>query len=182
VIFFAIAVLFYVVLIFQILKRDKLIESMRKLNEQQQDNGKFFTKQIDHYLNEVNRLSISEAAVHNENNILAEELRELKSQQQSKSVRLGLISENVIPFHRDFKYEPKNLVPMFRPIDYLVFNEDEIVFLEIKLGTSQLSEKQRNIRRLVNEGRVRFEELRVDETGVHTKENHGKETNTESGS
>jgi predicted Holliday junction resolvase-like endonuclease len=104
------------------------------------------------------------------------ELSELKSQQQSKSVRLGLISENVLPFHSDFKYNVKDLVPMFRPIDYIVFAEDEIVFLEIKMGTSQLSEKQKKIRSLINSGKVRFEEHRVNENGYSVKESHGKET------
>lgn len=104
------------------------------------------------------------------------ELSELKSQQQSKSVRLGLISENVLPFHSDFKYNVKDLVPMFRPIDYVVFNENEIVFLEIKMGTSQLSEKQKKIRSLIELGKVRFEEHRVTETGYSVKETNGKET------
>ncbi len=106
--------------------------------------------------------------------LIEKELQELKSQQQSKSVRLGLISECVLPFHSDFKYNVKDLVPVFRPIDYIVFAEDEIVFLEIKIGTSHLSEKQRNIRNLVQQGKVRFEEHRVNETGYSIKENHGK--------
>lgn len=104
------------------------------------------------------------------------ELSDLKSQQQSKSVRLGLISENVLPFHSEFKYNVKDLVPMFRPIDYIVFAEDEIVFLEIKIGTSQLSDKQKKIRSLIQQGNVRFEEHRVTETGYSVKESHGKET------
>lgn len=106
----------------------------------------------------------------------AKELSDLKSQQQSKSVRLGLISENVLPFHADFKYNVKDLVPMFRPIDYVVFAEDEIVFLEIKVGTSQLSDKQKKIRSLINSGKVRFEEHRINENGYSVKESHGKET------
>ena len=108
--------------------------------------------------------------------IAEKELAELKSQQQSKSVRLGLISENVLPFHQDFKYNVKDLVPMFRPIDYVVFAEDEIVFLEIKIGTSQLSEKQKKIRSLINSGKVRFEEHRISENGYSVKESHGKKT------
>lgn len=104
------------------------------------------------------------------------ELSDLKYQQQSKSVRLGLISENVLPFHSDFKYNVKDLVPMFRPIDYVVFKEDEIVFLEIKIGTSQLSDKQKRIRSLINSGKVRFEEHRINENGYSVKESHGKET------
>jgi predicted Holliday junction resolvase-like endonuclease len=107
---------------------------------------------------------------------IEKELSDIKSQQQSKSVRLGLISENVLPFHSEFKYNVKDLVPMFRPIDYVVFADDEIVFLEIKVGTSQLSEKQKKIRSLINSGKVRFEEHRINETGYSVKENHGKET------
>ena len=107
---------------------------------------------------------------------VSKQLSELKSQNQSKSVRLGLISENVLPFHEEFKYSVKDLVPMFRPIDYVVFAEDEIVFLEIKMGTSQLSDKQKRIRDLINTGKVRFEEHRVNETGYSVKENRGKET------
>lgn len=110
------------------------------------------------------------------------QLAELKSQQQSKSVRLGLISENVLPFHSDFKYNVKDLVPMFRPIDYVVFAEDEIVFLEIKIGASQLSEKQRRIKNLIEAGKVRFEEHRVTEKGYIIKESNGKETQAELGS
>lgn len=102
------------------------------------------------------------------------ELSELKSQQQSKSVRLGLISENVLPFHSEFKYNVKDLVPMFRPIDYIVFAPDEVIFLEIKVGTSQLSEKQRHIRSLIEQGKVRFEEHRINELGYSVKESHGK--------
>jgi len=104
------------------------------------------------------------------------ELATIKSEQQSKSVRLGLITENVLPFHIDFKYNVKDLVPMFRPIDYIVFAEDEIVFLEIKIGTSQLSDKQKKIRSLVNAGKVRFEEHRINETGYSVKESHGQKT------
>lgn len=104
------------------------------------------------------------------------ELSDLKSQQQSKSVRLGLLAENVLPFHSDFKYNVKDLVPMFRPIDYVVFAEDEIVFLEVKIGTSQLSEKQKKIKNLVESGKVRFEEHRITETGYIIREFHGKET------
>jgi predicted Holliday junction resolvase-like endonuclease len=107
---------------------------------------------------------------------ISAELKEIKSEQQSKSVRLGLISENVLPFHEDFKYNVKDLVPMFRPIDYVVFSEDEIVFLEIKVGKSQLSDKQKKIRSIIEQGKVRFEEHRVNENGYSVKEHHGKET------
>lgn len=96
-------------------------------------------------------------------------LASLQSQQQSKSVRLGQITEQVIPFHKDFAYSYKELVPMFRPVDYLHFGEDKITFIEIKMGTSQLSEKQRKIRRQVQEGKVEFVEYRISEEGINVK-------------
>jgi predicted Holliday junction resolvase-like endonuclease len=129
---------------------------------------------MSHFREVVDSKSLQLSKTEAQLSIVEKELSELKSQQQSKSVRLGLISENVLPFNSEFKYNVKDLVPMFRPIDYIVFAEDEIIFLEIKIGTSQLSEKQKKIRNLVQQGKVRFEEHRVNETGYSIKENHGK--------
>lgn len=91
------------------------------------------------------------------------------SQQQSKSVRLGQITEQVIPFHKDFAYSYKELVPMFRPIDFIHFGDEKITFIEVKMGTSQLSEKQKKIRRQVREGKVEFVEYRISEEGINVK-------------
>lgn len=99
----------------------------------------------------------------------SKELQVLKSQQQSKSVRLGLLAEQIIPLKSDFPFDYKNLVPMFRPIDYLVFEENRIVFLEIKMGKSQMSDKQKNIARLIREGKVEFVEYRISEEGINVK-------------
>jgi predicted Holliday junction resolvase-like endonuclease len=99
----------------------------------------------------------------------SKELQILKSQQQSKSVRLGLLAEQIIPLKSDFPFDYKNLVPMFRPIDYIVFEQDRIVFLEIKMGKSQMSDKQKNIARLIREGKVEFVEYRISEEGINVK-------------
>jgi predicted Holliday junction resolvase-like endonuclease len=96
-------------------------------------------------------------------------LADLKSQQQSKSVRLGQLTEQILPLHIQFPYDFKLLRPMFQPVDYVYFGEDKIVFIEIKMGTSQLSQKQKDIRRLVEEGKVYFEEHRVAEQGYTVK-------------
>jgi predicted Holliday junction resolvase-like endonuclease len=129
---------------------------------------------MSHFRDVVGERDATIAYLKNDCSKFEKELSELKSQQQSKSVRLGLISENVLPFHANFKYNVKDLVPMFRPIDYIVFAEDEIIFLEIKIGTSQLSEKQKHIRSLIQQGKVRFEEHRINELGYSVKESHGK--------
>jgi predicted Holliday junction resolvase-like endonuclease len=46
-------------------------------------------------------------------------------------------------------------------IDYIIFEEDKIIFLEIKSGNSQLSFKQRNIKKLIKEGKVEWDEMRI---------------------
>lgn len=86
----------------------------------------------------------------------------LLSQKKSSEVRLGQISENLAPFLKDFKYDPKKTHFMGMPIDYIIFEEDQIIFLEIKSGKAQLSTKQRHIRDLIKEGKVIWDEMRIN--------------------
>jgi predicted Holliday junction resolvase-like endonuclease len=88
---------------------------------------------------------------------------ELFSKQKSEQVRLGKIAEQLVPFLENFKHNPKDLRPMFNPIDYICFEEDKITFVEVKSGDSALSPKQKNIQKLVEEGKVYFEVYRVRE-------------------
>lgn len=98
-----------------------------------------------------------------------EELDTLKGKQISERVRLGQVSENVLPFLSTFPYDPKRVRGLFQPIDLLVFNDDEIVFVEVKTGDAKLTEKQRNIKRIIEEGRVRFEIHMMKDTGYEIK-------------
>jgi len=86
----------------------------------------------------------------------------LLSQKKSSEVRLGQISENLAPFLKDFKYDPKEAHFIGMPIDYIIFKEDEVVFLEVKSGQSRLSSKQSNIKRLIQEGKVGWDEMRIN--------------------
>jgi predicted Holliday junction resolvase-like endonuclease len=47
------------------------------------------------------------------------------------------------------------------PIDFIVFEEEEIVFLEVKTGNSQLNANQRRVKKQVEEKKVRWETLRI---------------------
>lgn len=127
------------------------------------------TVPLEHFKDTVAELNATIAYLRKDCEFFEKGLQELKSQQQSKSVRLGQISEVSIPFHADFPYNPKDLRPLFQPIDYIAFTETEIVFLEMKIGSSKLSEKQKNIRRLIEEKKVRFEEHLVTEKGYTVK-------------
>jgi len=86
----------------------------------------------------------------------------LLSQKKSSEVRLGQISENLAPFLKDFKYNPKKTHFLGNPIDYIIFEEDKIVLLEIKSGESKLSDSQKNIKRLIQEGKVEFDQMRIN--------------------
>ena len=55
------------------------------------------------------------------------------------------------------------------PIDYVGFTDTEsktkcnVHFIEVKSGVSSLSAKQRNIKKAIEEGRVVFHEIAVDD-------------------
>jgi predicted Holliday junction resolvase-like endonuclease len=99
---------------------------------------------------------------------LAEEKSKLLSQKKSSEVRTGFIIEKAAPFLDVFKYDPQNAHFMGAPIDYIVFNDDEIIFMDVKSGNAQLNKRQRDIRDLVNNKKVRWETIRVDGKPIET--------------
>ncbi len=88
--------------------------------------------------------------------------KKLLSQKKSSEVRLGNIAEKLVPFLDYFKFEPENAVFLGQPIDYVVFEEDGVTFVEIKSGKSQLSAKQRRIRDLIKDKQVFWQEIRIN--------------------
>lgn len=97
------------------------------------------------------------------------EFEKLRHQKISADVKLGAKAENLIPFLSSFPYADDEIRGLFNPIDLVVFREDEVVFIEVKSGQSQLSEKQKRIKDNIKAGRVRFEVHRMDEKGVKIK-------------
>jgi predicted Holliday junction resolvase-like endonuclease len=95
------------------------------------------------------------------NNRLKVENEALKSKKRSADVRYGQVAEHLVPLSTIFKYDPKNAKFLGMPVDYIIFEEKEIIFLEVKTGESKLSDKQKAIKVLVDSGKVRWEELRV---------------------
>lgn len=95
-----------------------------------------------------------------------EEQKELKnkvtSQKKSSEVRLGHIAETLAPFLDQFEFEPEECSFLGQPIDYVSFGKDDITFIEVKSGKSQLSSKQRKIRDQIKQGKVKWKEVRID--------------------
>ena len=120
---------------------------------------------------------------------LAEARRD--SVQKSRSSLKGQIAEQLAPLLPGFRYLPADARFIGDPIDYLVFSGHsvsrdgpagpgsvpgggadglDVVLLEVKQGASALSPTQRLIARSVEEGRVRFEILRISEDGTLSTE------------
>ena len=93
-----------------------------------------------------------------------------KSQKLSRSILGGVFSEQVAPFLPDFPKGLKASEARFigKPIDFLIFKGmddqpiNEVVFVEIKTGNSQLSTNERSLRDAIEAKRVRWHEYRVN--------------------
>ncbi len=88
-------------------------------------------------------------------------LREVLSSKKSLEVKYGKNFEQLVPFLDEFGGSRENFRFLGSPIDGVLFNPDEVVFIEIKTGGSKLSEGQRRVKELVEKKRVRFREIRI---------------------
>jgi len=91
-----------------------------------------------------------------------QQYNKLISQKKSSEIRLGQISEHLIPFTKNFPFDPKKARFIGSPIDMIVFEENKIVFVEVKTGDSKLSNLQKNIRKIVEDKNIEWFELRID--------------------
>lgn len=94
-------------------------------------------------------------------NELSAYLNDLTFSKQSQSVKYGKMSENWIPLSEKFPYDKEKFRFLGNPIDGIAFLDDKIVFCEFKAGSARLSTVQENVKRLVNEKKVEWMELRV---------------------
>ena len=90
-----------------------------------------------------------------------EKFSKLLSQKKSGEVILGQISEQLAPFLDSFPYDPHKVKFIGMPIDYICFDENKITFIEVKSGKSTLSPKQNNIKKLIKDKQVFWDEYRV---------------------
>lgn len=90
-----------------------------------------------------------------------ENRKKVTSQKKSSEVRLGSIAETLAPFLDQFDFDPENCTFLGKPIDYISFADDEITFIEVKSGNSQLNKKQRHIRDQVKAKLINWKEVRI---------------------
>ena len=88
---------------------------------------------------------------------------------RSRSVIKGKVSEHLAPYLPGFEHQPSDARFIGSHIDYLVFDgmseggEINVSIIDIKTGSSRLTALQRRIKKAVEEGRVSFETVRIDE-------------------
>lgn len=90
-----------------------------------------------------------------------EAITELDKQKRSQSIRYGKLAEQFMPFLETYPYDPQDLRFLGTPIDGVQFTDDAIVLVEFKAAGSQLSQRQRAIKSMVESGAVRFEVHRM---------------------
>ncbi|MCG2825081.1 MAG: hypothetical protein L6265_00650 [Thermoplasmatales archaeon] len=86
--------------------------------------------------------------------------------ERSRAVLGGKFSEQLAPYLPDFNYDPTEVRFIGSPVDFIVFKgtstkePEEIVFVEVKTGKSELSENERKIKEIVENKKVRWEMYR----------------------
>lgn len=93
---------------------------------------------------------------------------------RSRAVLTGQIGEQMAPFLPNFPCEHDAVRFIGKPIDFIGFatNENnnipfeektikEILFIEVKSGNSTLTKREKEIKKAVEEGRVRYIEYRI---------------------
>jgi predicted Holliday junction resolvase-like endonuclease len=95
---------------------------------------------------------------------------------KSRAVLGGQFSEQLAPFLPNFKYLPTECKFIGKPIDLIVFkgsdekNIDEVVFVEIKSGKSKLNSHESNLKKTIENKKVRWEEYRIPEELTQKKD------------
>lgn len=93
--------------------------------------------------------------------------------QRSRSTLLGSLFERLAPFLQRFGHDPRDVRPLFNPVDYLCFDGlttnrrvERITFVEVKSGTSTVSPTQRSIAEAISDGRVSTEVWQFGKRGI----------------
>ena len=90
------------------------------------------------------------------------QLQEIIFRKKSLSSRYGKLTEQFLPFLKDYPYNPESFRFIGSPIDGIQFEDDKIIFIEFKTANSKLSENQKRLAELIWQKRVEFEERRIE--------------------
>ncbi len=89
------------------------------------------------------------------------DLQEALFQKKSLSSKYGRMTEQFIPFLESYPYNEQDFRFIGSPIDGVQFEPDRVILVEFKAAGSGLTKRQREIKSLVERGRVEFREFRL---------------------
>ena len=107
------------------------------------------------------------------NTIIEERLRKKEKEiredaiKRSVSVISGKVIERLIPFVKKFPFNPRDVRWIGEPVDLVIFDGcskgkiNEIIFCEVKSGSSKLSPIQRSVKEAVIKKKVKWLEVFV---------------------
>ena len=82
---------------------------------------------------------------------------------RSRAVIAGQMTEQVAPFLEGFPCNPADARFIGKPVDFIAFpglmeNDEvrEVLLIEVKTGTSTLSSREKEVKKAVEQGRVRY--------------------------
>jgi len=87
---------------------------------------------------------------------------------RSRSVIEGQVFEQLVPHFPEWKHTPSEARFIGSPIDFVVFegmstgNPDKIILVEVKKGSSTTTPLQNKIKKLIKEGKVEWETLKLE--------------------
>ncbi len=91
-----------------------------------------------------------------------------KSIKKSKAVILWEVYEKILPFLPDFAYKPRDMVFVWKWVDYIIFDWlndwklEKIVFLELKTWASKLNQNEKNIKQVINAKKIEYIEYKIN--------------------
>jgi predicted Holliday junction resolvase-like endonuclease len=104
-------------------------------------------------------------------------LRELKrklgsvAEKLAASVNIGCVLERLAPSMPSFPFNRNDCRSLFEPIDYVIFHGlaargmvERIIFADVKTGNAKLSLRQKNIRTLIENGKVEWSTYSPEES------------------
>jgi predicted Holliday junction resolvase-like endonuclease len=122
--------------------------------------------QGNHFKEEITKLKL-ELEEKDASHIIEKAKIHKNSKFKSSAVNWGFTVENFVPFIDTFPIPPEDVNFLGKPIDYVGFTDTDsksacnVHFIEVKSGKSFLSQKQKNIKLAIEEGRVQWHEVRV---------------------
>src|SRR5437762_12007981 len=91
--------------------------------------------------------------------------------QRSLAVTAGKVHEQLVPYLPEFGFNPKDARFLGSPVDLVVFDGlsagdvKRVVFLEVKTGGAMLTEREKQVRAVIEARQVAWAELRLARGG-----------------